>query len=371
LKLEKVPNVCVTQELRVVYDDIKSGRVITQPDFQRRYWWDSVLQTGLINTIICGRVIPEVFTYVYKEKGYEEVVDGQQRLETIRRFVDDEFMLDKTIEFREISGLTFSTLPEELRNKILVYPMSIRKIYSDEIPDHTKIQMFVDLNPKRQGIGIKHQEIRNCIYRGKFNNFLKKLAEDKAFRITFGIDAEHERMLDVETILAFIASLYGRFRWWGQQKSLTNFMSEMSKSVEEMSDGRRSEVLADLKAKFKHGLQCSMDVFGPKAFCERKTGRNRFFSKKAFLAFMIAFQEYDYATIDVNKKRIASRVETWIVEDMPSWEGWTSRSVGVGRYRDEKLAQILREVTGRAPEPADVPAVELSIEPEPPSEPAP
>lgn len=346
-RADRVPHVRTSVDVRYLYDGVNAGRIVTQPEFQRRFWWGDELQVGLITTIIKGCIIPEIFTYYYREKGIEEVVDGQQRLETIRRFVNGEFSLSKQYcDVRGIAGMTFANLSDELKNIIMSYPMSVCRIYSDDISDDTKIDIFVRLNPKVKGMGIKYQEARNAIFKGKFNNFIKKLSEEKSFMNVFNIDEEHERMLDVETVLVFITSLFNKFKWWDQQKSLSAFMSYMSKEVEKMSDDHRRSFFDETRRKFLHGIQCSLDVFGNRAFCERSPGRTGRFSRKAFITLMNGFQDYSYSRVSFFKNQLRDRINKWIIDDKNSWEGMPSRTISAFGYRDSKMKDILKEIIG-------------------------
>ena len=62
-------------------------RLNLQPDFQRRKVWPKAAKSYLIDTILRGLPIPEIFAFE-TPKGILGVIDGQQRLSTILDFIN-------------------------------------------------------------------------------------------------------------------------------------------------------------------------------------------------------------------------------------------------------------------------------------------
>ena len=75
--------------IQTLYSLIDNG-VIIMPPFQRNYVWDQRRASRLIESIILGLPIPQVFLY---EKGKNNfyVIDGQQRLLSIYFFIKQRF----------------------------------------------------------------------------------------------------------------------------------------------------------------------------------------------------------------------------------------------------------------------------------------
>ena len=87
--------------VKTIYDFIISGS-IKIPDFQRNYVWDLKRASKLIESIITGIPIPQIFLYE-KSKNNFLVIDGQQRLMTIYYFINKRFPnKDKRSELRDI-----------------------------------------------------------------------------------------------------------------------------------------------------------------------------------------------------------------------------------------------------------------------------
>src|SRR5262245_19291844 len=94
-------------------------KLLLNPYFQRRKVWTRPAQVYLIDTILRGLPMPKVFLRTRIDattrRSFREVVDGQQRLNAIFSFVRDEFAL--SARARDLRGLKFSTMSEELREK--------------------------------------------------------------------------------------------------------------------------------------------------------------------------------------------------------------------------------------------------------------
>lgn len=71
-----------------------SGRINYSPYYQRNYVWDKQKATYFIESILIGTEIPPL---VFFNSGTSiEVIDGRQRYETIKKFIDLEFALVKS-----------------------------------------------------------------------------------------------------------------------------------------------------------------------------------------------------------------------------------------------------------------------------------
>ncbi|WP_220746863.1 DUF262 domain-containing protein, partial [Shewanella colwelliana] len=82
--------------IAVVYKTIERGELTLQPDFQRKFVWTHEHQEQFIETILKGFPFPEVYTCdgetnVAKMLTVKNVIDGQQRLTTIKNYLDNEF----------------------------------------------------------------------------------------------------------------------------------------------------------------------------------------------------------------------------------------------------------------------------------------
>lgn len=176
-------------EIDSLYRKWKKGILIIQPDFQRGFVWDISRASRLIESILLEIPLPVI--YLSQEKdGKENVIDGQQRLTSFFSFIDGklpdpklpfgkDFRLSKLNVFTELNGQFFKDLQEETQNKIQYY--KIRTItFKKESDSDLKFEVFERLNTG--AVSLNDQELRNCIYRGSYNDLLWKLSQDKTFK---------------------------------------------------------------------------------------------------------------------------------------------------------------------------------------------
>ncbi|GJM43850.1 MAG: hypothetical protein DHS20C21_06920 [Gemmatimonadota bacterium] len=102
-------------------DQIKGGTIFLQPlserpGFQRRYVWGNSLASKLIESILLNVPIPPC--YLSQNEDYElDVIDGQQRLMSIYRFMDNQFALVGLEVYLEFNGCRFHKLPPNIQRK--------------------------------------------------------------------------------------------------------------------------------------------------------------------------------------------------------------------------------------------------------------
>src|SRR5205085_6959204 len=84
-----------------IHNFIDSGAVKI-PGFQRNYVWDIKRASKLIESLILGLPVPQVFLYEESRNSFL-VIDGQQRLMTIYYFIKRRFpKRDRRVELRKI-----------------------------------------------------------------------------------------------------------------------------------------------------------------------------------------------------------------------------------------------------------------------------
>jgi Protein of unknown function DUF262 len=193
-----------------------------RPSFQRGYVWDRNRATKLIESILLHVPIPLIYT-AEEEDGREVVIDGQQRLTSCFSFIEGffpptasdlerskagyevkkrPFRLGRMKILTDLEGKGYSQLPDDLKKTLDRYGLQVIKISKESHPD-VKFEIFERLNTG--SVALADQEIRNCIYRGPYNDLINKLANTDAFRKTLGLSAEAKRMQDVEMVLRFLA----------------------------------------------------------------------------------------------------------------------------------------------------------------------
>lgn len=170
------------------------------PKYQRNSVWNNNAKSYLIDSIIKGYPVPQIFLRQLVDtktrKTTREIIDGQQRIRTIIEFVENKFPILNSHNV-ENGGKYYKDLTEEIQEKFLQHNFAVEIIKLKE--DSRIYEMFARLNTNN--MALNNQELRNAKYWGEFKAFVyRKSAEYKSFLIfnkTFN-DKELSRMLDVE-----------------------------------------------------------------------------------------------------------------------------------------------------------------------------
>lgn len=139
-----------------------SGRLTIQPEYQRHYiYGDGKRDVGVIDSILKGYPLGLIYFNVVGDR--LEVLDGQQRITSIGRFVTGKFAI-------KLAGReqTFTSLPPEERQKILDSDLLVYECTGTEIEIK---EWFETINIA--GIPLNAQELLNAIYSGPFVTLAK------------------------------------------------------------------------------------------------------------------------------------------------------------------------------------------------------
>lgn len=143
------------------------GKLDLSPDFQRRSVWSSSAKAFLADTVIRGKPFPKVILMQeYKDgKILRVVVDGQQRLRAIFDFINDGIKVSRAHN-RKYAGLTFSQLPEIVKDDFMQYEVGCDVLNS--APLEELLDIFARIN--RYTVKLNSQEMRNASYSGFFKS---------------------------------------------------------------------------------------------------------------------------------------------------------------------------------------------------------
>lgn len=223
----------------------RPGYLELQPFYQRRQKWDEARSSLLIESFIMNIPVPPVFLYE-KEFGRYEVMDGQQRITTLRDFYDDRITLRGLEHWPELNGRKYSTLPSKVRAGIDRRSLSSIVLLKESASDDEEVSLlrrtvFDRLN--RGGIKLGRQEIRNALFASPFNQLLHELAENEPFRSVWISDEEaaddseasnsFQRMDDIEVVLRFFALRHQAHIRGSLQDFLDTYMARMQAAKEE------------------------------------------------------------------------------------------------------------------------------------------
>lgn len=155
----------------------QKGELVLVPYFQRRAVWDDNARSYLIDSIVRGYPVPQIYMRIKidleSKKSKREVVDGQQRLRAILDFLQDKFTI-MSMHNQTYAGVQFSKLQDEIQEAFLKYELSTTLILDDK--DTTVLDIFARLNTYT--ITLNKLERLNARYFGLFKRTAFNLGLD-------------------------------------------------------------------------------------------------------------------------------------------------------------------------------------------------
>lgn len=203
-----------------------------QPPFQRNPVWQDKQKASLIDTILRGYPIPELYLQTQVDASGNEkyvVVDGQQRIRACLEFLAGKVALGD--ESGTLSGATIDDLTDTQKKSVYEYKFVVRELPALSDPEIRDI--FGRLN--RNNVALNAQELRHATYWGEFISSMKEISQHE-FWVTSGLFTANDirRMLDVEFISEIsVARLYGlQNKKTSLDKFYENFESEFPDRTE-------------------------------------------------------------------------------------------------------------------------------------------
>lgn len=284
-----------------------------RPNFQRRYVWPEMLASRLIESILINVPIPPC--YLSQNSEFElDVIDGQQRLFSVYRFLENQFALEGLEVLTEFNGRRFFELPHKLQRQLQTHTLRCVVITNESHPE-IKFDVFERLNTNT--VPLNAQELRNCIYRGALNDLLQIESKHAPWLSILNRKAPDKRLADEELILRFFA--FETLGLDSYKTPLKHWLNEAAKS------GRRypKKKIAELQGLWHETLEVCLVLFEP-AECFRRKG-SRAINKALF--DLIARSASKLSPTDARKVRAAFRKRYYELLEEPEFSDLISRAV--------------------------------------------
>ena len=261
------------------------------PKFQRGWVWNHTQASQLIESFLLGLPIPGIFLYREAKTQQLLVIDGQQRLRSIRGFIEG--CLPNVTDFylRDVDprweGKRYRDLTEP--DRIRLRDAVLRTIVVEQTApnDNSSIyHVFERLNTG--GTQLNAQEVRNSAAHGTFNTLIIELNNDSNWRKIFGRPEPDTRMRDVELIVRFHALLENSEQYYKPMKKFLN--DYMKKHQLETSD-------QPYRKNFEVTVKRVVEALGPRPFHIR-----RGINAAVFDSVMIAFARSGEMPTDIQSR---------------------------------------------------------------------
>ena len=261
-----IDELLIRHEIRTIHDVIQQigqNTYIMDPDFQRDFIWPEPRQSKLIESVIMRLPLP-AFYLAEDSMGRRVVVDGLQRLSTLRRFVEDALRL-RLPDRKELHGRRFSDLPPKLQNRVEDCNL-ILYVIDSKTPEDARLDVFERVN---SGEPLARQQMRNSLFMGKATRFLREESRTEIFLNATGGSLDTRKMRDRELVNRFCA--FQTLEVDGYRGDMDGFLAECLRRMNGMPDGD----LASLSRTFRRGLANNVVVFGRDAFSRQAPGQGR------------------------------------------------------------------------------------------------
>lgn len=276
---------------------LKQKTIKLNPDFQRNEVWDGIRKSQLIESLMLKIPLP-MFYVSADEKSNYTVVDGLQRLSTIRSFILGDAYLntpDEAIEgdgfklqglefWKDYENRNFNELPAYIQNRILETVFTFTVI-NPGTPEEVRRNIFNRIN--KGGLPLSSQEIRNALYMGHSTVLLKEMSHYPEFLNATSGSIKSLRMEDRELILRFLAFLVRDHTTYTRTIGIDSFLSDTMLIINALPDFNSLELrrilakdkekrikidevnrltIDDMKALFRKGMDRSNALFGKHTF---------------------------------------------------------------------------------------------------------
>lgn len=280
------------------------------PKFQRRDAWSVTAKSKFIESLILGLPIPQIILAEKKDdKGKYIVIDGKQRLLTIKQFFsneNEEFTPLKLKGLDILSSLNQKKYSDILNDASLnqvvnqLQNQTVRTTVIKNWPNEDFLfTVFLRLNTG--SIKLSPQELRQALHPGPFIDFSDDFSIESDFiKKVLGIDRPDYRMRDVELVIRFYTFKYFIKEYEGNlKKAFDNTVKELNKNWVQLQD----EIIAD-SLNLNNAINLTFDIFGEKeAFS--KWSNNKFqnnFNRAIFDIMTYYFSNEEIHNVSLQKK---------------------------------------------------------------------
>lgn len=294
--------------IKFIDEMIENGDIDFTPDFQRHFVWNSIQKSKLIESLLLRIPLP-LFYFAEDSEGRLTIVDGLQRLTTIKEFMGNEFPL-KNLEYLDdgVKGRYYKTNLEKGQQGI--DPKYYRwfnmtqfavNVIDPSSPFKVKYDIFRRINTG--GRPLKNQEIRNCLASISLRKLLNEMITLDEFKSATNSSVKPDRMEDQEVALRFI-TFYDAFKKDASlQTSYSGYMESTLDDATECYYKVHDDTHKKYVDLFRNAMKNAEYLFGSRyAFRKVRTehigeARKQLFNKALFVAWASQLAEIPYDKI--------------------------------------------------------------------------
>lgn len=289
-----------------IISQLRKGNIDLDPSFQRREAWREGRKSKFVESLMIGIPTPQVILAERKERrGTYIVIDGKQRLLTLRQFTAseedqefDSFKLSGLKVLKRYNGRTFGELTELDDDPISMFENAVIRtvIIKNWSSEEFLYEVFLRINSG--SVQLSPQELRQALHPGGFTRALNKYALDSGpIKRVLGLSQPDFRMRDNELALRYIA--FARI-FSSYSGNLKKFLDDITTSLNSAWHDEAASVQRNF-ANLDDAISGTYLVFGDDAF--RKWNGSKFESRVNRAVFDV--MAYYFSDADVRERAIA------------------------------------------------------------------
>lgn len=297
---------------------IKTAYLDLSPEFQRNeVWQDNKRKSLFIESILLNIPIPIFYAYNNDEE-LLSIIDGKQRLSTIRDFRNNSFQLSNLHHLKQFNNLKYCDLPEKVRLNFDRYQCSFY-ILNYMTPKRYIFDIFMRINTG--SVPLTTQEIRNIFAKPKVRELLKRMSTCIEFRKVTRQKINDTRMDAQEMALRFIALRknydFTQDKFVFTESSLSELLDRTIAELNQVSE----QELLDYFNLFKFSCVQSYELLNDKAFSRLKMHHGKILpksntiNKSLFSAFTVLLTNERYKYADLKSASMQVIEEFFILQD--------------------------------------------------------
>lgn len=322
---------------------IENEEIDLMPDFQRKSGlWTPTQKSQLIESLILRIPLP-AFYFDGSDNDNWIVIDGLQRLTTLKEFFVDKTLRLSGMEFlRDLEGADCNSMPKVYFRR-MTETQVICYIINPGAPVNLKYNIFKRINTG--GLELEPQEIRHALFQGFATKYLKQLAENKIFLEATGYSVPTDRMLDREFVLRFIA--FYEFDLGSYNGSIDEYLNRAMECIN-TKYAKDPQYAEQMQRRFIKALDACYVIFGKFAFRRMPDQKRRRSISKALFetwtALVAKLSANQISLLKQNKHRLVKEYMSMFIDDEEFYKSIGSGKVAAVKKRFEKISSLIEKV---------------------------
>jgi hypothetical protein len=263
-----------------IIDQLRRGNIDLNPRFQRREVWQPPRKSRFIESLLLNFPVPQiVLAEKQGQRGRYVVLDGKQRLLTLRQFCSEpeeheedkpfaRLSLSKLQLRADLDGLTYADLRDEpgfADDRDAFDNSTIRTVVARNWPSESYL-FLVFLRLNTESVSLSPQELRQALKPGRFTDFVDERAvESRSLKIALNQSGADFRMRDTEVLLRALAFNLRPSEYSGNLKVFLDETCEVFNATWTQEASRVSTAV-DL---IETAIGAAIEIFGPRVAFSR------------------------------------------------------------------------------------------------------